>query len=86
MFKKKRKKIPFCIVLVISSELFIIRSRTQRTVSYLLLLSSPPSSSKDMIIHYSKKFKGGKIGCLPFIAIRLQFMSGLLPKLLGGVC
>lgn len=77
IFKKNRKKIPFCIVLVISSELCIMSSRTYRTVYFFVVLCSPPSSSEVTIIHDSKKFKGGKIACIPFIAIRLQFKKTL---------
>lgn len=81
MFKKKRKKIPFCIVLVISSELFIIRSRTQRTVSYLLSLQVP----KTWLSIILRNSKVGKLDASPLLLLGFSLCQDFYQSY-WGVC
>lgn len=85
IFKRKRKKIPFCIVLVISSELCTIRSRTYRTVSFFLVGFSPFKLQR-YNYPWSKEIQRWENWMHPVYCYQASVYVSTLTKAIWGVC
>lgn len=84
IFKKNTKRIPFCIVLGISSELCIVRSRTYRTGFFFcscVLLLQAPKSQLSMILRNSKV---GKLDASPLLLLGFSLRKHFDQSYWGG--